>query len=328
MNNRIIKNQLAKPFKMNINKYYTLSIGLILLVFSDIYAQQDPQYTQYMYNTQVVNPAYTSANDALSFALLTRRQWVGFDGAPNTSTFTMNNPFWIKEKMGIGLSVVHDKIGPAIEGNYTIDYAYTFYNDYKSKITLGLKAGINSLNVDFSRLNIYDLGDVQFENNINNRISPQIGAGVYYNTDRFYAGLSIPNFLSTKHYETSNGTGAGSVARDRMHYFLITGYVWDINPVLKFKPAAMVKIVRGSPMQLDLSANFLINEALTLGAAYRLSAALSGLVGFQVSNSVFLGFAYDYQTTDLQEYSSGSYELIFRLDILNKVKKVLTPRFF
>ena len=180
--------------------------------------------------------------------------------------------------------------------------------------------------MDFSRLNIYDLGDVQFENNINNRISPQIGAGVYYNTDRFYAGLSIPNFLSTRHYD--NGTGAGSVARDRMHYFLITGYVWDINPVLKFKPAAMVKIVRGSPMQLDLSANFLINEALTLGAAYRLSAALSGLVGFQVSNSVFLGFAYDYQTTDLQEYSSGSYELIFRLDILNKVKRVLTPRFF
>jgi type IX secretion system PorP/SprF family membrane protein len=281
-----------------------------------------------MYNTQVINPAYTSANDGLSFGLLTRTQWVGFDGAPKTSTFTVSNPFWIKEKMGIGLSIVHDKIGPAIQGNYTIDYAYTFYNDYKSKITLGLKAGINSLSVDFSRLNIYDLGDVQFENNIKNRISPQIGAGVYYNTDRFYAGLSIPNFLSTRHYDTNNGIGAASVARNRMHYYLITGYVWDINPALKFKPAAMVKIVRGSPMQLDLSANFLINEALTLGAAYRLSAALSGLVGFQVSDSVFLGFAYDYQTTALQEYSSGSYELILRLDILNKVKRVLTPRFF
>ena len=281
-----------------------------------------------MYNTQVINPAYTSANDGLSFGLLTRTQWVGFDGAPKTSTFTVSNPFWIKENMGIGLSIVHDKIGPAIQGNYTIDYAYTFYNDYKSKITLGLKAGINSLSVDFSRLNIYDLGDVQFENNIKNRISPQIGAGVYYNTDRFYAGLSIPNFLSTRHYDTNNGIGAASVARNRMHYYLITGYVWDINPALKFKPAAMVKIVRGSPMQLDLSANFLINEALTLGAAYRLSAALSGLVGFQVSDSVFLGFAYDYQTTALQEYSSGSYELILRLDILNKVKRVLTPRFF
>lgn len=328
MNNRIINNQLAKPFKMNINKYYTLSICLILFIFSDIYAQQDPQYTQYMYNTQVVNPAYASTNDALSFGLLTRKQWVGFDGAPNTSTFTINSPFWIKEKMGIGLSIVHDKIGPAIEGNYTIDYAYTFYNDYKSKITFGLKAGINSLNVNFSKLNIYDTGDVHFENNIKNRISPQIGAGVYYNTDRFYAGFSIPSFLSTNHYDISNGTGAESVARDRIHYFLITGYVWDINPSLKFKPATMVKIVRGSPMQLDLSANFLINEALTLGAAYRFSAALSGLVGFQVSDSVFLGFAYDYQTTDLQEYSSGSYELIFRLDILNKVKRVLTPRFF
>ena len=107
MNNRIIKNQLAKPFKMNINKYYTLSIGLILLVFSDIYAQQDPQYTQYMYNTQVINPAYAGSKDALSFGLLTRKQWVGFDGAPNTSTFTINSPFWIKEKMGIGLSKLY-----------------------------------------------------------------------------------------------------------------------------------------------------------------------------------------------------------------------------
>ena len=134
---------------MNINKYYTLSIGLILLVFSDIYAQQDPQYTQYMYNTQVINPAYTSANDGLSFGLLTRTQWVGFDGAPKTSTFTVSNPFWIKEKMGIGLSIVHDKIGPAIQGNYTIDYAYTFYNDYKSKITPPLFSG-EMENIDFS----------------------------------------------------------------------------------------------------------------------------------------------------------------------------------
>ena len=145
MNNRIIKNQLAKPFKMNINKYYTLSIGLILLVFSDIYAQQDPQYTQYMYNTQVVNPGYAGSKEVLSFGALMRSQWVGLDGAPKTGTFTIDGPVSSAKNMGLGLSIVVDEIGPAIETNFTVDYSYTIKVGENKNVAFGLKAGMHIL---------------------------------------------------------------------------------------------------------------------------------------------------------------------------------------
>jgi type IX secretion system PorP/SprF family membrane protein len=183
-------------------------------------------------------------------------------------------------------------------------------------------------------LNIYDAGDV-FENNIDNKLQPQIGAGVYYHTDNFYAGLSVPNFLKTKHFDKSTlediqNTGFdGSVtAAERLHYFLIAGYVFDLSENLKFKPATLVKAVSGSPLQWDVSANFLLYEKVTLGAAYRWSAAMSAMVGFQASEEIFIGFGYDYQTTDIEDYSDGSYEIMIRFDLFKKPERVLTPRFF
>lgn len=317
-------------------RYLFLGI-LISIGFTDlVYSQQDPQYTQYMYNTQVINPGYAGSKGALSFGLLGRTQWVNFDGSPKTGTFTLNSPIGALENMGLGLSIVHDEIGPAIESNINVDYSYTIQTGDIGKLAFGLKAGVDVLDVDFTKLNVADGGDI-FDQNIDRKLAPQIGAGLYYHTDRFYAGLSVPNFLETKHFDkgsidaivnnTSNFAGQ-TTAAERMHYFFITGYVFDLSENLKFKPASMVKIVNGSPLQWDLSANFLINDKITLGASYRWSAAISALAGFQISDTMFMGFGYDYQSTDIERYSNGSYEVFLSFDIFNKPERVLTPRFF
>ena len=320
------------------NSYIAILVLLVLGVSFSSQAQQDPQYTQYMYNTQVINPGYAGSKEALSFGLLGRTQWVNFEGAPRTGTFTVDSPIGNLDNMGLGLSIVHDEIGPATESNVNIDYAYRISTGQNGKLSFGLKAGLDILNVDFTKLNIpvEGQGDV-FENNIDNRIQPQIGAGVYYYTNKFYAGLSVPNFLSTKHFDesqidnivdNSNTTSGETTAKEDMHYFFIAGYVFDLSDNLKFKPATLVKVVEGSPLQWDFSANFLINEKFTLGASYRWSAALSAMAGFQVSDGLFIGVGYDYQTTDLETYSDGSYEVMIRFDIFNNPERILAPRFF
>lgn len=316
---------------------YLLILVLALFGVTSSYSQQDPQYTQYMYNTQVVNPAYAGSRDVLSFGLLGRTQWVNFEGAPRTLTFSANSPIGSLDNMGLGLSIVADEIGPATESNIVVDYAYRINTSENAKLSFGLKAGIDFLDVDFTKLNIADQGDIFGNDNIDRQLQPQIGAGVYYNTEKFYVGLSVPNFLATKHFdegEISNilndpsGFAGSTTAAERLHYFLIAGYVFDLNENLKFKPATLIKAVSGSPLQWDVSANFLINEKFTLGASYRWSAALAAMAGFQVSDSIFVGFAYDYQTTDIEAYSDGSYEVFLRFDIFNKPERVLTPRFF
>ena len=304
------------------------AICILGLGILEVFGQQDPQYTQYMYNTQVVNPAYVGSREALSFGALYRTQWVGFEGAPKTGTFTVNSPIGAYDNMGLGLSIVSDKLGPATESNVNIDFAYALQVSANATLSFGVKAGIDILDVDYSLLDILDPTDEIFQTNIDNKLQPQIGTGVYFNTEKFYLGLSIPNFLETKHFDEGDlqNITSESIAAERMHYFFITGYVFDISENLKFKPATLVKIVSGAPVQWDFSANFLINEKFTVGAAYRWSAALSGLVGFQASDSVFIGFGYDYQTTDLEKYSDGSYEVMLRFEVFRN--RVVAPRFF
>ncbi len=319
--------------KTYISKFRLVKFTGLLLTFflfglcKKSFAQQDPQYTMHMYNTQVVNPAYIGSQEAINFGLLTRTQWVGFEGAPQTGSFTFNSPIGRRNKTALGLSVVSDVIGPSSEQGLTVDYGYTFYNNDGSKITLGLKGGISNLKVDYSLLNLANPNDDRFSENTS-LLSPQIGAGIYFNNDRFYAGLSIPNFLKTKHYNVDGNVYASSEARERMHYFLIAGYVFDLSDSIKLKPAGMIKIVSGSPIQMDVSANIFFNEKITFGAAYRLDAAVSALAGFALSDKAFIGFAYDYQTTDIQKYSSGSFEVILRFMIPRKGERILTPRFF
>ncbi len=292
------------------------------------YSQQDAQYTQYMYNTISVNPAYAGSRGVLSIAALHRSQWVGLDGAPTTQTLNFHTP--VSDHVGLGLSVVNDEIGNGTNQDTYIDaaFSYTVNTSEEGKLSFGLKAGGHLFNVDFTKLRNY--GAETNLPNIDNKFSPNFGAGIYYHTDQFYAGLSVPNFLQTEHFDSSDTNSSSLIAQERMNFYLITGYVFELRNDVKFKPAALIKAVKGAPLQLDLSANFLFNDKFSLGAAYRWDAALSALFGFQLNDQLMLGLAYDKETTDLgaTRFNDGSFEIMLRYEFLNKYKRVITPRFF
>ena len=306
-------------------------ILIILLIFTGLElanAQQDAQYTQYMYNTLAVNPAYAGSRGVFSIGALHRSQWIGLDGAPTTQTLNINSP--ISDRVGLGLSIVNDEIGNGTNQDTYFDavFSYTVPTSEEGKLSFGLKAGGHLLNIDFAKLRNY--GAESNLPNVDQKFSPNFGAGIYYHTQQFYAGLSVPNFLQTEHFDSSGSNSSSFLAEERMNFYLITGYVFDLNPNLKFKPAALLKAVKGAPLQADFSANFLINDKFSLGAAYRWDAAVSALAGFQISDQLMLGLSYDREVTDLgaTRFNDGSFEVFLRYEFLTRYKKVLTPRFF
>ena len=298
-----------------------LSLSLFMGIAT---AQQDAQYTQYMYNTVSVNPGYAGSRGHISIAALHRSQWVGLDGAPKTQTLNIHSPIGYRG-VGMGLSIVNDRIGPTSETSFDIDFSYTVYTSTKGRLSFGLKGSANLLDIRFSELNQY-APDQTLQQDIDNKFSPNIGAGIYYHTQKFYAGLSAPRFLQTSHFDESSL----STAKEQMNFYFITGYVWDVNPFLKFKPALLTKVVLGAPLQVDLSANFMLNEKFILGAAYRWGAALSGMAGFQISNKFLIGIAYDKETTELGNaaFNDGSFEVILRYDFITTKGNLKSPRFF
>ncbi|KFC60693.1 membrane protein [Flavobacterium gilvum] len=302
---------------------------MILIVVTGVSnAQQDAQYTQYMYNTIVVNPAYAGSRETLSLFALHRNQWVGLDGAPVTNNFSVHSPI-NNTNVGLGLSIVNDKIGPSDENNISADFSYSINTSYRYKISFGVKASANLLNVDFTKLNYYDQNDYVFDTNIDNKFSPNIGAGVYFHSDNTYIGLSAPYLLETIHFDRYADTGGNShVAKEKIHYYLISGHVFDLSSSVKFKPSLLTKMVEGAPLQVDLSGNFMINEKFVAGLAYRWSAAFSGMVGFQVNNSWFIGYGYDLENTTLANYNYGSHEIFLRYELFKKIDRIISPRFF
>ncbi|AEH01680.1 type IX secretion system membrane protein PorP/SprF [Lacinutrix sp. 5H-3-7-4] len=305
-------------------------ILILVILISSIFAlegtaQQDAQYTQYMYNTISVNPAYAGSRDVISIAGLYRTQWVGLDGAPDTQTFNIHSPIGDSKKVGLGLSIVNDNIGPTHETYFDIDFSYTVNTSEEGRLSFGVKGGGHLLDVAYSELNQYT-SDPLLQSDIKNRFSPNVGAGVYYRKgDRWYVGLSAPNLLETTHFEESSL----SEAKEKINLYLIGGYVFDINQDLKLKPAVLFKGVQGAPLQADLTVNALLKEKLTLGLAYRWSAAFSALVGYQFTDKIMLGVAYDRETTELgnTQFEQGSYEVFLRFEIFQN-QKILSPRFF
>ena len=303
-------------------------IFIVTLVAASSYAQQDSQFTNYMYNTININPAYAGSRGVLSIFGLHRNQWVGLDGAPVTNTLSINSPI-NNSNFGIGLSLVNDRIGPSDENSFSLDISYSVKTSETYKLSFGVKATANLLNVDFTKLNIYNPGDVLAQYNIDNKFSPNVGAGVYLHSNKTYVGLSVPNFLETSHFDKGESTfTANSVASERMHFYLIGGHVFDLSENVKLKPAFLTKMVQGASLQVDLSANFLFNDKFTLGAAYRWDAAASLLAGFQVSDSWFIGYGYDMEVTKLANYNSGSHEFFLRYELFKNYDKVVSPRFF
>lgn len=315
----------------NTNKNIGLFTVLALIIGSfTTVAQQDAQYTQFMYNTVAINPAYAGNRGMFSAIALHRSQWAGLDGAPVTQSISVHSPIGLNN-VGLGFSVVNDQIGPASETYANIDFSYMLDVGVDSRLSFGLKAGGHVLNVDLQSLQLPNQNDPRFQQNVENRFSPNIGAGVYFHTSRFYIGASAPNLLTSEHFQASNDlTGASFIAAERIHYYLTSGYVFDITDNIKLKPATMIKAVSGAPLQADVNLSMLYAEKLTLGASYRWSAALSGLIGYQVSDQVMIGIAYDRETTALgnTNFNSGSYEAFLRFELLRDYDRMETPRFF
>ena len=297
--------------------------SLVILLGLSASAQQEPQYTQYMYNPSVINPAYAGSLGYGSLFSLYRTQWIGLEGAPKTLNLSYHQPLE-NTNLGLGGNIVHDEIGPSTTTNLGIDVSYTIRFENESRLAFGIKAGGQLLNIDYTKLNHYNPSDVSFRNNIANQFSPNIGVGLFYYNENSYLGLSVPMLLETKSYDEF----AYSDVNRRQHFYLAGGKVFDLAYNLKFKPAFVAKMVAGAPLQVDLTGNFLINDKFTVGLAYRWSAALSALVGFKVNDRVSIGYGYDRETTRLSNFNSGSHEIFLQFDLFKINQQVETPRFF
>ncbi|MBG6062735.1 type IX secretion system PorP/SprF family membrane protein [Flavobacterium sp. CG_9.1] len=298
-------------------------ILLIFLMFTAFvgFAQQDAQYTQYMYNTININPAYAGSRGAMSIFAMHRTQWVGLDGAPVTNVASINTPL-NNNNLGLGISFINDRIGPTNENTISADFSYTIPMSETLKLSFGIKATANLFNLDISKLDPSQ-PDPSIQN-IDNEFSPNIGAGLYLHSDKGYVGISIPNFIESDRYDDNEV----AIFKEKINYYLIGGYVLDLNSTVKFKPAVLTKMVIGAPLQVDVSGNFMFSEKFVVGVAYRWSAALSAMVGFQVSDGMYIGYGYDRETTRLNNYNSGSHEIFLRYEIFKNNGKIITPRFF
>jgi type IX secretion system PorP/SprF family membrane protein len=299
-------------------------IAILALAITELSAQQDPHYTQYMYNMSVMNPAYAGSKESVSGGFLYRKQWVEIEGAPTTGTFFIHSP--VGRNVGLGLSVISDKIGPVEENNFYADFSYTLNLGGEHRLAFGLKGGLTMHKIDFNFISttLPDVGDGVFGSGNPNNTFLNIGSGVFYYTDKYYVAFSVPNMLKSK-YLDFDGRQYGT---EVIHYFLTGGYVFDINPNLKFKPFAMIKSSVNAPTSLDVSTNFMLYDKLELGATYRVEDSFGAMVNFAITPSLRVGYAYDHIVSDINVVTSASHEVMLLFD-LNFPKKVSrSPRYF
>ncbi|MBK7666382.1 MAG: type IX secretion system membrane protein PorP/SprF [Sphingobacteriaceae bacterium] len=295
----------------------------LLTIGNQLKAQQDAMFTHYMYNTLWLNPAYAGTRDALTVTGIHRSQWVGFDGAPLEQSLTMHTPI-LNGKMGAGLSVLNDKIGPTKSTLVAIDLSYQLKLNSKSKLGFGLKGLANFYRNNISTLTLDQQNDVAFAQNVNT-VLPNVGAGLYYYRERFYMGISTPKLLENK-----LGDGVTATSKEQRHYFMIIGAVFNLSKDLKLKPTAFVKATEAAPIEGDVTAMFLYKEKFNIGAMYRTGDAVGALVGYNFTEQFYLGYSFDWSMANTTgKYNSGSHEIMLRYDLIYKSKaKIKSPRYF
>ncbi len=326
-------------YKLDISRFGFVFLSMLLFGTTlFVYGQKEPQYTQYMYNIGSFNPAYVGAVEKAEISALYRTQWIDIPGAPKTIRFGANIPL-SNEKNGLGFNVISDQLGPTTQTFIDVAYSFQVNVSEETKLSFGIDAGGSLLDVDYTKGNFQDPNEPLLTNTVFNKFYPTVGAGLFLYSDDWYFGASIPNFLTgvIKDEEVI------PLVNDQVQFNFIGGYVFEISDVLKFKPAIMAHYLKGLPVKLDLSTNFLISDVFTLGASYRIDNAVSGLAGFQISSTMFLGYSYDYNTNGLGEYNSGSHEVILKFyiggntnknkktktkNIKGKPKQIDSPRFF
>ncbi|MEO9893243.1 type IX secretion system membrane protein PorP/SprF [Aurantibacter sp.] len=321
--------------------YRCIFLAMVMAIGAvrNAHGQKEPQYTQYMYNIGSFNPAYVGTTETPELSGLYRAQWLDIPGAPRTMRFGVNFPL-SNEKMGVGFNVISDQLGPATQTYVEAAYSYQINVTESAKLSFGMDVGGSFLGVDFAKGSFKNPGEPILDRENISKFYPTIGAGLFlYEDDIWYFGASIPNFLTDGLYNDDVAT----IIEDKVQFNIIGGYVFDLSESLKFKPAVLANIIGGAPINLNLSGNFLINDRFTLGASYRLDNAVSGLAGFQISSSLFMGYSYDYNTNSLGEFNSGSHEVILKFylgkgsggsgtskdpKLKGKPKQIDTPRFF
>ena len=302
-------------------------IIIIITVFNifNVSAQQDPMFTHYMFNTMAINPAYAGSRDALTITALHRSQWVAFDGAPTTQTITAHSPVF-NEKIGLGLSFLNDKIGISNTSSFYIDFSYKIRINERAKLAFGLKSGFNIRKTDIGALTINEANDPVFSTGLEKNIMPNFGFGLYYFTDKYYAGVSIPKLLENT-FDTGTET---DVAVEKKHYFLIGGAAFKLSETFLLRPATFVKITEAAPIEVDLSALLYVKEKFWVGIMYRTGDAFGALVGVNITDYLSVGYSFDASTENTTfKYNAGSHEIIIRYDLLfGSKKKIRSPRYF
>lgn len=298
-----------------------LVIGLSLLSTCS-FSQQEPQFTQYMDNMQYYNPAYVGSQGMMNFTALHRQQWVGYQGAPMTTTFAFNTPLRY-ESVGVGLSLMNDKIGPTNATWINADLSYALrFKKHKGRLSFGLKAGLNILNGDLSSLSKQDATEMSVSTRYQNELQPNIGGGIYYSSTQWFVGLAVPKIIQN----TASLTDLTYL--DQRHYYLTVGGYINASRMLKLRPSAMLKVTQNAPIAVDGSLAFIIYDKLWLGGNYRLAESGGVFVQYQFSNQFKVGYAFEMATSKLRKYNAGTHEILLSYDLLFRKKSLTSPRYF
>ena len=290
-----------------------------------VFGQQDPEYSQYMFNGLAYNPAYAGSRDALSATLLLRKQWVQIDGAPRTGSFSIHGPSR-NERHGFGMSLVQDRLGVTSQTFVNGSYAFRFPMG-PGRLAFGLEGGITHFQNRFSDINLIDPDQANPGTSVS-ALLPTFGTGAYYNTERFYLGLSVPNLLAGEYFRYKDQTAQQLASSQELHYFGTMGLVLPLTENVKFKPSMVAKWVANSPLEFDFNAALLFHQRLWLGAGYRTGDALIFMLEYFTPKGLRFGYAYDHTITELGSVNTGTHEIMLGFDLVPKKTKIITPRYF
>lgn len=307
-----------------------LSLGIVMLLFTyRSEGQQQVMFTQYMFNGTAINPAMVGSHETLSFTALAREQWIGIEGAPSTQTFSLHAPL-TKDKIALGALFMRDQIGVSTQNTFFAAYAYRINFD-KGTLSMGLQAGFSDYRSNLVGLNPNNQNsiDQSIGNNLTGSFLPNVGTGVYYYARRFYAGFSVPLLLNNFIDEDFGDIDAVVNRPDlERHYFGMFGFVFDLGPKMKVRPSTLIKMVDGAPVNVDLNVSFLFDEVIWFGLSYRSLESLSALIELQATKKFKLGYAYDFTVNNLNNFTTGSHELMLNYRFSFERDRIITPRYF
>jgi type IX secretion system PorP/SprF family membrane protein len=314
-----------KNITLNFKVGFVAMLAAFTFNSNDASAQQDAQYSMYMFNPLSVNPAYAGSREALSVTMLGRKQWVGIDGAPSTATLSIHSPLRY-EAVSLGLSVIQDEIGPTKNTSFYGDLSYRINVSKKSKLAFGLKGGLDMFSANFGTLRVQDGSDIQYTTPIRNQIMPNFGFGLYLNSDKYYVGLTAPKIIQNE-FDGSQGAGGVQSMQNR-HFFLTAGRTFKLSSVLDIIPSFVVKAVEDAPLSADINVNFMFYDKLWIGGGYRFDDSFIGNIVYHFTPQFRAGYAYDYSTSDLGTFNTGTHEVMINYDLDFLGKGFRTPRRF